>query len=349
LRRVHKDAVLETSHRSVVAANAFVIPLLLTVLPGCASRPTQTSAATEIDCPAETQSQVRLSASAVPLTFPASLSINAGSAEHPALVARRIMVAVSPTTATRSIQVLSSNLTLTTVGGTLAGWAALGHDLAASNAIEVIPGRLRIQPFLGSTPALQAQTTALDVFITPGSTPIDEPALSVAELWNAERKPISPESLRVVLTPVRHLTVFDVVDGTLTLELTAKPNRSSHEYWSCSFSTRLSLIEHDSVLPDLWSLRTTGRRVAANQWLALDDPATGPFRVIFTDPQAADGFAAWLRATRAGRAGHYRLGLFQLEARDIKLPATARQRIGLPFHEMSPEELQSLEVKRLGE
>jgi hypothetical protein len=50
------------------------------------------------------QGQVRLTASAIPLTFPASLNINAGSAEHPGLVARRIMVAVLPTGTARGIQ-----------------------------------------------------------------------------------------------------------------------------------------------------------------------------------------------------------------------------------------------------
>jgi hypothetical protein len=309
--------------------------LLVALLTGCASYtpPADISGATEIDCPQDMQSQVRLSASAIPLAFPASLNINAGSAEHPSLVARRIMVAVSPTGTARGVKALSSRLTLTTVGGTLAGWASVGHDLAASNAIDVIPGRLRMEPFLrGSAPALKAQTLALDVFVTPGSVPIDEPVISTSALWAADRKPTPPDSLEITLTPVRHLTVFDVVEGTLTLEMTAAVHRPAHEYWRCSFSTRFELIDHESVLPDLWVLRKAGPRRAERRWLVLDDPKTGPFRAIFTDAQAARGFAAWLRTTNADRVGPYQLGLSAVR-----------------FLEASPRELQSLEVERLGE
>jgi hypothetical protein len=307
----------------------FRIALLVAFLTACENhpRPTVVSGATEIDCPNEMQSQVRLTASAIPLTFPASLNINAGSAEHPSLVARRIMVAVLPMRTARGIKVLASRLTLTTVGGTLAGWASVGQDLAASNAVDVIPGRLRMEPFLrGSAPALKAQTIALDVFVTPGSVPVDEPVINTGALWSADGKPTQPESLLVTLLPVRHLTVFDSVEGTVALEVTSAVGleRPAREYWRCYFSSRFELVDHESVLPDLWVLRKAGLRRADSRPLMLNDPATGPFRAIFNDPRAARGFAAWLRATRTEHVGPYRLG-------------------------MSPDDLQSLEVERLGE
>lgn len=304
-------------------------PLLAALLIGCEShpRPDIVSGATEVDCPEAMQSQVRLSAASIPLTFPASLNINAGSAEHPSLVARRILVAVSPIGTARGIQVLSSRLTLTTVGGTLAGWASVGHDLAASSALDVIPGRLRMEPFLGgSAPTLKSQTLALDVFVTPGSVPIDEPVIRLGTLWSADDKPTQPDSLRITLLPMRHLTVFDTVEGTVALEVTAAipAHRPAREYWRCSFSTHFQLIDHESVLPDLWVLRKAGARRTQSRSLELNDPVTGPFRAVFSDPRVARGFAAWLRATHTERVGPYRLG-------------------------MSPDELQSLEVERLGE
>jgi hypothetical protein len=306
--------------------------LVLAALTACESHP-QGGTGNEVDCPEEIQGHVRLAASSVALTLPASLNVNTLSAGHAALVGRRVMFSVLPTGAARGIEIKSSGLTLTTIGGTLAGWAAVGPDLAASNALDVIPGRLRIQPFLRSS-ALKPQTMALDVLITPGSAPIDEPVMTTSALWGADLTPTPPDSLQITLTPVRHLTVFDTVEGTFTLEVTELPSRPAHDYWRCSFATRFELIDHDSVLPDLWGLRKTGQRGAENEWLALDDPSTGPLRAIFADLQTARGFAGWLRASRATRIGAYRLGLLD---------------IAVPFHEVSLQELQTLEVKRLGE
>jgi hypothetical protein len=184
-----------------------------------------------------------------------------------------------------------------------------------------------MEPFLsGSAPTLKAQTIALDVFVTPGSVPIDEPVISTGALWSADEKPTQPDSLRITLMPMRHLTVFDAVEGTVALEVTAAvaAHRPAREYWRCSFSTHFELIDHESVLPDLWVLRKAGVRRAESRSLELNDPVTGPFRAIFNDPRAARGFAAWLRATHAEHVGPYRLG-------------------------MSPDDLQSLEVQRLGE
>jgi len=202
---------------------------------------------------------------------------------------------------------------------------------------------------LRSSPTLKPQTTALDVLIVPGSAPIDEPVITTSALWHADLTPIPPDDVRVNLTPVRHLTVFDVVEGTFTLQVTGARSRSAHEYWSCVFTTPLQLIDHDSVLPDLWSLRKSGPRGAPNEWLALSDPSTGPFRAIFSDLQTARGFASWVRASGATRIGTYRIGLFQPDREDGKTPPAGKRNSVVPFHEISREEMQALEVKRLGE
>ena len=334
-----RHAAPPAAGRSAVGAMGVAL-LTCIIVGGCASPgPIADSAPPEVDCPDNIQSEVRVTASAVPLTFPAALNINAGSAEHPGLVARRVIVAVAPMGTARGMRIFSSSLSLTTIGGTLAGWASIGHDLAASKAIDIIPGRLRIQPFITGS-RLTAQTMALDVFVTPGSTPIDESAITAGALWNAEHKPTSPGSLRITLTPVRHLTVFDFVKGTFSLDLTAATKPSARERWRCSFTTQLELIDHDSVLPDLWVLRRTGRPGVESQWLAFNDPATGPFRAVFSDVQTARGFANWLRETQTQSVGAYQVGL---------LPLTSQLSVAIPFHGISPEDLQNLEVKRLGE
>jgi hypothetical protein len=330
------------------AAGAVAVALL-TLVSGCASSGGHTAVTpTEIDCPDDIQSQVRLSASAVPLTFPAALNINAGSPEHPGLVARRVMVAVAPTGAARGMRIFSTSLSLTTIGGTLAGWASIGHDLAASNAVDIIPGRLRMQPFVPGS-RLTAQTVAVDVFVTPGSAPIDESVITTGSLWNAEHRATAASNLQITLTPVRHLTVFDVVEGTLVLELTAAAKRSAQERWRCSITTQFQLIDHESVLPNLWVLRKSGQRGVESQWLAFNDPTTGPFRAVFSDVQSARGFAGWLRETRAQSVGPYQLGLFRPNEPNPNTPLISRLSVAVPFHGIAPEELQTLEVKRLGE
>ena len=341
-------AVADPRHGRRALGHAATAVALLVLLSACASSGGRTAVApTEVDCPDDLQSQVRLTASAVPLTFPAALTINAGSANQPGLVARRVIVGVAPMGA-RGTRILSSSLSLTTIGGTLAGWASIGHDLAASRSIDILPGRLRIQPFAAGS-RLTAQTMALDIFVTPGSAPIDESAITTGALWTVASKPTSPANLQITLTPLRHLTVFDFVQGTLTLELTGAAKKSAREHWRCSFTTQLELIDHDSVLPDLWVLRKTGQRGVESQWLAFNDPTTGPFRAVFSDVRTARGFASWLRETHTQSVGPYQLGLFRPNEPSSNAPLTSRLSVTVPFHEISPEDLQTLEVKRLGE
>jgi hypothetical protein len=337
---MHKDT------RVVTASMAG--SLLVLLLTGCAGpRDTIKTVGPEIQCPEEIKENVTVHGSAVPVDFPSALAVNVGSPEHPGQIARRLMISVAPVGPARGIKVLSSTLTMLTIGGTLTGWAAIGPDLARSNAVDVIPGRLRIQPFLRA-PTLQGQTMAVDVLVTPGSAAIDELEITTAPLWSPDLHPLRPETVQITLAPVRHLTVFDVVDGKLQLQLTAQAHSVSAP-WSCSFESRLELVDHDSVFPDLWGLRKSGRRGAEDQWLALNDPTSGPFRAVFGNPEAARGFAAWLRATRSTRVAQYPLGLFQLEEPDQDTPPAANRTVATPFHGISLEEIQALDVKRLGE
>jgi hypothetical protein len=152
----------------------------------------------------------------------------------------------------------------------------------------------------------------------------------------------------VTLTPARHFTVFDVVDGKITLEFVAAKSHSAHERWRCSFDTNVTLVERDAERPPLWDLRTPVRGGKKKSWLGLYDPTIGPIRAIFTSPAAANGFASWLRQTGALRAGRYQLGMLQ-PADGGQSPASGERSIADGFHLASVDELSALTVGRLGE
>ena len=299
----------------------------------------------EATCPEDIQDQVRVAGSAVPVEIPAELAQGSGATEHGGQVARRVIVSVSPKPGAQGAKVFSSTLTMTTIGGVFAGWALLDRNQERTKALDVIPGRLHIEPFLNSK-TLQAQTMTLDLIVKPGSTPVDELAITTTPLWSAEQQPVRPEDLRLTFAPVRHMTVFDAVDANVTLDLTAV---GANRLWRCSFVSRVELVDRGSVLPDLWSVRKIGRPGTQNEWLALNDPTTGPFQAVFTNPEAARGFTDWLRATRATHVDKYPLGLFRPEPPDSHTPRAANLAVAVPFHAISQEEVRLLDVKRLVE
>jgi len=326
--------------------------LITPILAGCQStggKQPAPAALEDATCPDGMQDQVQIAGSAVPLEIPEELARGSEATEHRNQFARRVIVSVAPKSIAVGARVFSSTLTMTTVGGVFAGWGALDRGQEHVNALDIIPGRLRIQPFLDSK-SLQAQTMSVDVLVKPGSTPFDELAITTTPLWNGEHHPVRPEELQLTFAPVRHMTVFDVVDARLTLTVTAATSRRvSSGLWRCSFESRLELIDRASVLPDLWGLRKTGFRGSESEWLALNDPTTGPFRAVFTNPEAARGFTDWLRATHAARIGQYSLGLFRPEAPDSNTPPAVNRAVAAPFHDITQQELEVLDVKRLGE
>ena len=322
--------------------------LIASVLAGCQStggtEPNQ-AALEDATCPEGLQDRVKVAGSAVPLEIPQELAHATEATEYNGQVARRVIVSVAPGSAVQGAKVFSSTLAISTVGGVFAGWATLDHSQERSKAVDVIPGRLRVQPFFNSK-SLHAQTMTVDMLVKPGSTPLDELAIGTSSLWSDKQLPTRPEDLRLTFTPLRHMTVFDVVDARLTLDITAS---SAHTPWHCSFESRVELIDRASVLPALWGLRKTGLGSAQSEWLALNDPTTGPFRAVFTNPEAARGFANWLRATRAIRIEKYVLGLFPLKDSDRRTPPAVTPPVAASFHGISREELEVLDVKRLGE
>src|SRR6185437_6462359 len=158
------------------------------------------------DCPNELRERVRVSASAVPIALPDGLSSQ--------LIARRLLISSSLINTAAAVHVRGSTLNITTVGGTFAGYGRVVGVVLPSRgrALEIIPGRLRVEPFLFS-PELRAQTIALDVILTPGGAPADKVTLSVAPLWTSDRQAVAPDALQINTSAERHLTVFDVVEA----------------------------------------------------------------------------------------------------------------------------------------
>ncbi len=319
-----------------------MIWLSLAVLTGgCVfTREPITPAATEA-CPDNLQKQVSISGSSVPITSPAEISGAQPSAQP--IVGRRILLSAALGNSVRGLHVFSSSLSITTVGGTFAGWAALESNARRGRSVEIIPGRIRIRPFLT---APRSQTTALDVLLIPGGVAVDEMTVSVPGLWNEDQQPVDPQQLQPTLNPVRHFTTFDSVSATITLDLVLGDSRASQHPWSCSFESAVPLVSRDETLPPLWGLTRITRGAKPKSWIALYERSKGPIRVLFDDPASARGFARWLGETAASRAGEYELGLLTYD------DAEARHRDPLSagkYRDLAPEDTSALGISRVGE
>jgi hypothetical protein len=337
---------------------------ILAALCGCRSMTAETiskAADSEVPCPAQFQAEVNMVAAAVPWQIPADLA--PGEALN-SVLGRRILVSIAPKGAAHGLQIASSELAITPLGGTFRGWAQFssnpehGHEAvrrshaaiaAAGSAIEVTPGRLRITPFL-RTSKLQPQTLLLDVLLAPGAEPLDEMVISAGAFWDASLHPLSPERVEISLEPLRHSTLYDQVDGIVSSTfVTALPPAHSAPT-RCTAETRVVLIDRASSTPPLWDLRKSVPTGRSELWLALSDPHTGPHRVIFKNPAEADGFASWLRQTHALRIGRYQVGVFRPGySGDARRTVPAGHSVTDTFQAASAEDLDALVVGRLGE
>lgn len=336
----------------LVAIGAVAVAVLF----GCSDSPPMlggAARATLADCPDELRERVRVAASAMAISLSDGLSPQLGTTQPGELVARRLLISASLTGEAAAVRVRGSTLTVTTVGGTFAGPASVVMrsnplEVVRDRALEVIPGRVRVEPFLSSS-KLHPETIVLDVALIPGGVPADKMTVSLAPLWTPERHPVPPDSLQITIAAERHLTVFDVVEAHVSLEVDGTVPARSRDTWACSYETNLTLVDHDSVLPGLWDLHTVPRVGRPKRWLALFTPAVGPFRVILTDAQAAQAFATWLRTTGATHAGGYQLGLFERDTGMSQSTIPADRDIARTFQPVSADEAQMLVVGRIGE
>jgi hypothetical protein len=323
-----------------------------TVLIGCSPpRLSQAARGTPADCPDELRERLHVAASATSIALPARLSSQLRTSRPEELLARRVLISAAPARGTAETTISWSALTITIVGGTFAGsagTAANAWEIMRNRAVGVIPGRVRVEPFLGSS-KLHAETIALDVTLVPGGVPADKVTVSLPPLWTPDRHPVPPATLEMAVSAERHLTVFDVVEAHVSLEVDGTGPAGHRGMWRCSYETSFTLVDHDSVLPALWDLHVASRDGKPMRWLALFEPSVGPFRAIFTEAQAAQAFASWLRATGATRAGRYQLGLFEADEGRSQSTIPADHDIASKFRTASADDVRNLSVGRLGE
>lgn len=344
---------------------------ITSILVACASQggeQTTLNRAIEPVCPPQLQGMVTLSGSAVPRAIPADLVVTEGKVKTYDALGRRFLVSIAVEGPARGLRLLSNSLTVATVGGTLKGWAALNAadassgaassgsaasrtqtaDLAGSRAVEVIPGRIRVAPFLSGT-TLHAQTASLDMLVIPGGRQIDAMVASTDAMWTAQRQPVPADELRIALTPIRNLTYFDHVDAHITFVYAPRAARSDSGS-QCSVESTVTLVDADSARPALWDIGTSFRGASRNRWLALFDPKAGPTRLIFGSPTTASGFATWARQAGATHVGPYQLGTFEpVGTLDVLKGVPFDREIMDSFQPVSADDLGNLKVGPIGE
>jgi hypothetical protein len=339
--------------------------LLTLALISCRPITTERATAGEQDaaaCPPRIQEQLKLVASAAAITIPPNLAPPGNSSN--AVAGRRVVISLSPGTAGAGLHLVSNAITITTFGGTFEGVADPGEDADAitnrahdmrrvaqisdERAIEVSPGRLRIAPFVVGA-ALRPQTLSMDLLVTPGGSPLDEMAVTTETLWDAQLRPLSPDRVAISLAPLRHFTMYDQVEATLSFDFTARRG-TARQQWSCTAENRFTLVDRNATAPNLWDLRKSAEYGRSEWWLALFSAKVGPFRAIFTSPADARGFAGWLRQTHAVQIGGYDVGMFRPDySRDARRTVPAAHSVADTFRSVSADDLDALIVGRLGE
>lgn len=293
------------------------------------------------DCPGWLEGAISVSADARPASIHSSALLDASIATTGA-VGRSVSINAIPTGLGPKDRVIWSSTTLSTYGGTLAGWARLKTDFAdlsptqdevtnahARRAGELLdvrstPGQLRVlRSAQGDTNLLGGM--AIDLLVWPGGVVVDDTVVRVPKLWTAE-SPMSPGEVALQLTPVRHPPGYDIVVANVQLDYVARL-ASTRDEWTCSTETRVTLVDQDAVRAPFWDIGPARPNAGRREWLALFEPSTGAVRAMFESPAAANALVSWIQATGATAIGGYTLGLFKQSA----VPA------GRPFGHLGPE------------
>jgi hypothetical protein len=340
-------------------------PALLLTLALIACRPiaTEKSGPQELDaaaCPPSVQEQVKLTAQAAAITIPPNLAPAGNSTD--AVAGRRVVISVSAGAAAERLHLVSNAITITTFGGTLENIAnpnenggAISNSaprltqISDGRALELSPGRLRIAPFVIGA-SLHPQTLSLDLLVTPGGSPLDEMVVATQVMWDSQLHPLPPERVTISLVPLRHFTMYDEVEATLSLDFAARRSGTARQEWACSAESRFILVDRTATAPNLWDLRQSAEHGRSEWWLALFSAKDGPLRAIFTSPGDASGFASWLRQTHALHAGGYDIGMFRPEySRSARRTVPAFHSVADTYRTASVDDLDALAIGRLGE
>lgn len=342
--------------RAITGVSAIAILLALSACLTSTSPSREETPVSEESCPKDVADQIAIVASSAPRILPMEIGFQDAAVKIPGVLARRVIIGFNPKEALQGLKVVSSTLSVDPLGGTFIGWAHFvdpreggSADDGRSNSIDVTPGRLRIAPFL-SGKKIHAQSVSFDVALVPGGVPVDEMSVTLQPLWDTNGKPRSAEKLRVTLTPVRHMTIFDSVEGRaqLTVHVSSK---APGQVWECSAEAHFILADHDVIRPPLWDIGRPdaggGRR---KLWLAFYDPQAGPFRVIFENPSAASDFTAWLKETGAPAIGQFKLGMFRRDETSGQQTVNSVDRsIMQSYQPITAEDMAAIRVAPLGE
>lgn len=293
-----------------LASSSAAMTLLACLLGGCAGPHALTEPIAPGGCPESLRQGIRVTASVAQVAIPDGVKAPSGSVRLVAGVGRRVLFAVNASSGLPRVRLVSSSLEMLTFGGTLAGWASVVEPATDEEhqGIQVSDGSLRIVPFLPAR-RLGPYTETVDVVVVPGGAAAAGLALRPGEMWDNTGRPTPPRDLSIILTPMMHLRVQDVVGATVELDFTAIHRSRPHERWQCSIESDFQLVDHRSALPSLWVLQPATRIGANLPVLALYNPSIGVIPAIFLDPATAIGFARWLSETHAGRVGDYEIGL----------------------------------------
>ncbi len=311
--------------------------LLACMLAGCAGSQALTKATAPGECPAALHDGVKVTASVAQVAVPDGVKAPSGPVSLIAGVGRRVLIAIEVPQGLPRVRLLANSLTIATFGGTLAGWARVVEPKGATGreSVQISGNLLRISPFLPGR-KLGSYTQSVDVLVVPGGAPVSGLALHPGPMWDAAGRPTAPHDLAIVLAPIVHLKVLDVVAANARLDFTALHRSGAHERWECSVESDFELVDHRSGLPKLWVLRRMERIGAKYPMLALYNQSVGAFPAVFLDPAVAAGFARWLNETHAGQVGRYSIGLMS------EANATG-------FQAASNEDFSELEVEQLGD
>lgn len=304
---ISADGVGEGRH---LANLSFAIALLACLLAGCAGPGALTSTTPSGGCPDSLREGIRVTASVAQVPIPDGVREPSGAVKLIAGTGRRVLLAVDVSPGLPRVRLLSSSIELLTFGGTLAGWARVVAPATATDhqSIHVSDGLLRIAPFLPRG-RLGPYTETLDLVVVPGGAPVPALALRPGRMWDGAGRPTAPHDLRIVVAPILHLKVQDVVGATMQLDFTALHRSRPHERWQCSIESDFQLVDHRSALPSLWVLQPAAHIGSKSSVLALYNQSIGSFPAVFLDPATAAGFARWLSETHARRVGKYEIGL----------------------------------------
>ena len=317
---------MQSSRLQIKVALTFVLAALIAA---CAA---PTAVVHDIDanvpCPEWTTGQLGLAISVVPIAVPGTLIVNEGAVPGYGIQARRISIAVKPPRAAANTRLFASTLSINILGGSFRDWATPADQfsdtsagskgvpansgprtVSSTQALEATPGRVRVTPFL-SGKKLHAQTQAIDVAIVPGGGAVDQSVVVTSSLWDKDKRPIPPAQLNIELSSLRLSSIYETVEATIDLDYEISSANGSVG-WSCSATGHEVLVDRDAIRPALWDIGVPIKSGASRKrWLALYSPAVGAVRAVFTTPEAARAFAAWLQQVGGAVAGKYSLGLF---------------------------------------